>query len=190
MCKTFSDQELTSIYKLAGHHLMPFIAASFKEGYNLMVDEAVMQQTVPMTSSAGGLRRFYENKLLAPFQFQYNIEIDDIDQLYCLEIQDSEDKAKVIINEKVEKVEHALIEKLDQILEKRKNSYEQYQKEYKKAAKEAMVQAYKHSFIPMITNYFALAIADKNILTKVGTKEDIPHVDELKKIIVGSLNSS
>ncbi len=52
--------EVGVLYRLAALSCMPYIAYSLKEGYNLMVVEAVMQGALILVSNAGGLRRYKE----------------------------------------------------------------------------------------------------------------------------------
>ncbi len=51
-------REVSALYKIAALNHMPYIACSLKEGYNLMVIEAVMQDALILVSSAGGLKRY------------------------------------------------------------------------------------------------------------------------------------
>ncbi len=55
-----AGMEVGVLYRLAALSCMPYIAYSLKEGYNLMVVEAVMQGALILVSNAGGLRRYKE----------------------------------------------------------------------------------------------------------------------------------
>ncbi len=53
-------KQVGALYRLAARTNMPYLAVSVKEGYNLMVDEAIHQGALIITSNAGGLQRFEE----------------------------------------------------------------------------------------------------------------------------------
>ncbi len=54
-------KEVSALYRLAGINKMPYIACSLKEGYNLMLIEAVMQGALIITSNVGGLKRYEDS---------------------------------------------------------------------------------------------------------------------------------
>lgn len=51
-------RSIGALYRLAARTRGPVIVASIKEGYNLVIDEAIRQGALPITTNAGGLKRF------------------------------------------------------------------------------------------------------------------------------------
>jgi len=140
-----------SLYKLAGEHGLPFIAYSFKEGYNLMVNEAISQSTLVLTTNVGGLKRFIDNENAFVVEIDDVIDNCNVSNFYKLE----DEKIKTSVSATI--LEKRLYNKLDEILKLRKNKARLYDKKYKKMLMKAKEQTYLKSLLTMISNYLYYA---------------------------------
>ncbi len=68
-------RSIGSLYRLAAKTRGPVVIASVKEGYNLVVDEAIRQGALPITTNAGGLKRF---EIIDDRPYEWVILLDDL----------------------------------------------------------------------------------------------------------------
>ena len=68
-------RSIGALYRLAAKTIAPVVIASVREGYNLVIDEAIRQGALPITTNVGGLKRF---ERIESRDYEWIISLDDL----------------------------------------------------------------------------------------------------------------
>lgn len=150
-----SSEQIGAAYNLAGQSQLPYVAASVREGYGMVGDEAGRQGAVPMTTKQGGFSRYGEE----PETDAFSVAIADIashiaDPTAMYDLVDG----KVVPSPEAKAIEERIGAKLREIFEASRNDPE-YATRYKKAAEIAERITLEHSSPVMARNYLAVVAA-------------------------------
>lgn len=182
----YAGKEIGALYRLAAMHNMPYFGPSIKEGFNLMVNEAAVQGAVPFTSDVGGMKRFASMDNLSQFQIkidQIAMTIEDASELYNPEYE-NETIVKINIHDKAIQLEKALYDRINALLELRRENKDDYDNLYQKAADEAKKHTAETSLLTMLYNYLSLSAATIDDLDKFSNDSDTtPTTNVLSKLL-------
>ncbi len=140
-------EEVGAVYRLAGMTKGPVAIASVKEGYNLVIAEAIRQGALPITTNAGGLKRF-ESIRVNGQTYPWIIDLKDpkVKRLF------EEAQPKELMDEDSE-VTKALVERLTAKLDGFLREYRRNPQEYLAHLGPLTRHVFETSLLPMSRDY-------------------------------------
>ncbi len=99
-------REVGALYCLSARTFSPVVIASVREGYNLVIDEAIRQGALPITTNAGGLKRFEQGVEVG---YRWLIRLDEA-EFRRVQPEDLTNPESVVSQILVRKIKEKLLE--------------------------------------------------------------------------------
>ncbi len=177
-----SSVEIAAAYALAAHSELPYVAASCREGYGMVGDEAARQRAAVLTFLQGGFSRYGEEPDTAAFSVSIANLVDTIDdptQMYRLV------DGKVVASPEAQAIQDLLAAKLKEIFDARRHD-PGYSARYQRAAEVAERITLEHSSPVMARNYLAAVAATPAQLARASERvksQGAAHVASVADVI-------
>ncbi len=136
-------KQVGALYRLAARTNMPYLAVSIKEGYNLMVDEAIHQGALIITSNAGGLQRFEE----LGYQWIVDVASDILENADLEDLKDLRSAPSRLLTELIYKQMYSFV-----------SYYKDKDDEYRSEQARLHHYIYSHSLLAMTRDYLKYAV--------------------------------
>ena len=140
-------EEVGAVYRLAGITKGPVVIASVKEGYNLVIAEAIRQGALPITTNAGGLKRFETVKINGQtYPWIIDLKAPEVKRIF------EEAQPKELMQEDSD-VSKALVERLTAKLNEFLQEYRRNPQEYQDHLGPLTRHVFETSLLPMSRDY-------------------------------------
>ena len=163
--------DVKAVYRLCAKSFLVYLAVSFKEGFNLMTDEASVQNLLSFVTLMGGLSRYEDGKDAFTVDVQQLVDSLSIDiavlfkLLYTPElpltvaeyrqlasVPDWQAKLNTDLAT-IQKIEDLIAAKMSEIIRFRFEDPEAFEKKYRQMADKALEATVAHSLYAMLSEY-------------------------------------